>query len=171
MRKRIVTGWVMIGLAAFFVSQPRKGTVAWHKRKCLEAWYGQQRLEIARAKVSGFLGFPINAQSRLERENSDVLAHTRALVKLGHLETRTFFVNGDPLNAMSYAASAWLWPAKSSVYARSLSTNAIAIVIEHGEDIEVVKLQVASPNSVTVSAADSDLSRWEQIMASVNVRY
>ena len=153
MRKRIIIGLLVTGVAAFFVSEPRKGTVAWHKRKCLEAWYGQQKLEIARAKVSGFLGLPINAQARAERENSHILAHTRALVKIGHLEARTFFVNGDPLNAMSYAASAWLWPAKGSVYARSVSTNAIAIVIEHGEDVEIVKLQVASPNSVTAPEA------------------
>jgi hypothetical protein len=31
-RKRIVTGLLVIGVAAFFVSQPRKATVAWHKR-------------------------------------------------------------------------------------------------------------------------------------------
>ena len=41
MRKRIIIGLlavVVIGVVVFFLSQPKKGTVEWHKREYLGAW-------------------------------------------------------------------------------------------------------------------------------------
>jgi len=98
-RKRILIGLLavlVIGVVAFFVLQPRKGSVEWHKKEYLAA---KNRLE-------GHTWFsPIYeryCKSRPFRVVNDIEAHAlrermrvaqRALVDLGYLSERTFTVS------------------------------------------------------------------------------
>src|SRR5688500_6271167 len=89
-RKRIVIGLlgiVVIGAVAFFVSQPKKGTVEWHKREYLKAnhWgivdegvfrYASQKRQNA----------------RFERKRERIESNRRALIELGYLEERSVIV-------------------------------------------------------------------------------
>jgi len=99
MRKRTLIGAMavaVIGVAAYFLSQPRKGTLEYHKKGFL------------RAKNSWLLGkwLAKPAMSRLNRVYCQYKAeravfHEEALIELGFLHYRTFALsNSQPYEAV-----------------------------------------------------------------------
>ncbi len=92
MRKRIVIGLlavVVIGVVAFVLTRPKRGTVEWHKREYVAAksqLYSEGAL-IRRLKrfVADHLGLP--------RAYDRMAEHEAALLRLGFLEERTVVVS------------------------------------------------------------------------------
>ena len=97
MRWRIATGVLAFGLAVaiYFASQPRKGTVEWHKREYLTT---QRKLlgVPARPRLTGFFyritGRRQPERALLEKERSALLKHSEAsrtaLVEANYLVRR-----------------------------------------------------------------------------------
>jgi hypothetical protein len=87
-RKRLVIGAIavlVISIAAYVLSQPRKGTVEYHKRKYLEAGVPQWAL------VKGVPGF---VRHFYERRFSHAFEfHRRALIDGGYLRESVFVVS------------------------------------------------------------------------------
>ena len=95
MRKRIVIGLlavVVIGVVAFFVSQPKKGSVEWHKREyrdVMNQLSGRsvgQRFWRLRRQLTGesvYTDLPADISSRWE-------FHKQFLLDAGYLEQRAF---------------------------------------------------------------------------------
>src|SRR5688572_20585371 len=98
MRKWVVVGVALVAVAvgAYLLSQPRNGSLEYHKRKYLAAsragkWQGW-------IKKNG----PISLGAALDRRAMKVLAHhRRALIGLGYLEHRTVVVS-NPCDAVFY---------------------------------------------------------------------
>ena len=91
MRKRIIIGLlaiVVIGVVAFFISQPKKGSVEWHKR---EYENHMQRLDGKRTLFDR-----IRSAFGLARRPDRHMEHRRALIDLGYLEEREIILTNNP---------------------------------------------------------------------------
>src|SRR5215207_9499521 len=93
MRKRIIIGLlavVVIGVVVFFLSQPKKGSVEWHKREYLasresrkfEDWIGR--------------GPPVIRNAYWDRKWKRGEFHHHQLINLGYLEERIFVISNRP---------------------------------------------------------------------------
>jgi hypothetical protein len=98
-RKRIIIGLlavVVIGVVGFFVSQPKKGSVEWHKREYFEVrdqLLGRTWKDAARrfcARVTNASIFQQNSESRPPLW-AIFHRHEKALIDFGFLEKRTLF--------------------------------------------------------------------------------
>jgi hypothetical protein len=98
-RKRIIIGLLAVvvsGAVAFFVSQPKKGTVEWHKREYLEVrdqLLGRTWKDAARRFCARVTNASIFQQKRESRTALWAIfhRHEKALIDLGFLEKRTLF--------------------------------------------------------------------------------
>jgi len=93
MRKWVVAGLIVvvaIGVGTYLLSQPRRGTVEYHKRKYAEAGMPEWVLK---------KGVPAVLQNLYERRFvREFEFHRSALIELGYLERRLFVVtNRTPL--------------------------------------------------------------------------
>lgn len=103
MRKRILIGGIaviLIGIAAYMLSQPKKGTVQWHKAKYMECvnrmwgttlWgrvqrYAKQTVGIAAPEIPD------------RRAQTEARSHLSALVDLGYLSERRYVITNTSLN-------------------------------------------------------------------------
>ena len=84
---------VVIGMAAFFLSQPKMGSVEWHKRKYLDAWKRLNEQTLA-DKVKNFLnriaGRKVTTQFWSRENHERVQSHRAALLTLGYLDQQAF---------------------------------------------------------------------------------
>lgn len=84
-RKRLVIGAiaaVVIGVAAYVLSQPRKGTVEWHRRgylRAVEQVFEESLLERVTHIVENVAGIPLSGDGQEEAFNQ----HMRFLVTTG----------------------------------------------------------------------------------------
>jgi hypothetical protein len=94
-RKRIIIGLLtvaVIGVVAFYLSQPKKGTVEWHKREYVDAWkrVNEQTLaDKAKQFLNRIAGRKV-ARRAWTRDNERVQSHRAALLTLGYLEQQAF---------------------------------------------------------------------------------
>lgn len=102
MRKRLVIGAiavVVIGVGAYVFTQPRKGTVEWHKEKymkCFNRMWGNTlwaRTKRAATRVVG-LPPPTTPDPRAETQ---ARSHLTALVALGYLTERRYVITNQTL--------------------------------------------------------------------------
>lgn len=105
MRKWVVAGLVAlaVGAGAYLLSQPKKGTVEWHKKEyfsTLEQKYGQRLIDRARRSTYQRTGWRwlLSTQTVNERVKlqAKIDAHREALVRSGYIVERIFTVN-DPI--------------------------------------------------------------------------
>jgi hypothetical protein len=99
-RKRIVIGLLIlsvIGIAAFFFSQPKKGSVEWHKRKYVAALDYQPLVMRAhnlwrgiRGKPDAYVYFYLDENEREKERRAVIERHQRALIDAGYFERREF---------------------------------------------------------------------------------
>ena len=104
---------VVIGVAAYFLSQPKEGTIEWHKREYLKTlerlshntWKHKVQRVYCRVARRPFF------QSDLETYRSDIRTfegHQASLVRLGYLQearvslTNAFGTNGVDASAVRY---------------------------------------------------------------------
>lgn len=112
MRKRVIIGLlavVVIGVVAFFVSQPKRGTVEWHKdryralQRAIQHGTWPERAKnvlnrIVFGKVHGRLGVSTAWFEQLER-------HRRSLIELGYLEEREFVLSNRSIDHVIHESS------------------------------------------------------------------
>jgi hypothetical protein len=114
MRKRIAIGLlgaVVIGMVAFFLSQPTKGSVEWHKREYLDAWKRLNEQTLT-DKVKHFLnriaGRKVTRQVWPREDHERVQSHRAALLTLGYLDQQAFdFTNCSRAQVLSSPAFAF----------------------------------------------------------------
>ena len=130
MRKRIIIGLLIlsvIGIAVFFVSQPERGSVEWHKREYLRAeeWSRVERW------------IHINAPYKLEkaqarRKSEQRERHLKALFELGYLEERVFVLSNsltkERANAFWTLHDVFTNDALGVSCIRDMGTNTITVV-------------------------------------------
>jgi hypothetical protein len=154
MRKRILIGLlaaVLIGVVAFFVSQPKQGTLKWHKREYLAAmdrWTGTsfgQRFRQISAQLFG-----VTLQPEIRRDLAEkVVFHRRALIEAGYLEQRAFtLTNGLPKDVATRASMAaqTVLPAETRQF----------VVFMCGNN------QRAGP--LTIICVRQDIAKWEELV-------
>jgi hypothetical protein len=82
---------VVIGIAVYLLSQPKEGSVEWHKRE-----YRSARMSLAAATRSVSNGAPVQPLTRSERQPlvNKLYAHEEALLAAGFLAKRELPLNG-----------------------------------------------------------------------------
>jgi hypothetical protein len=95
----------VIGVAAYVLSQPKEGTVEWHKREYLDAmrWRWSDRLEVMWDRVTDKSNrrYRVFHPEDLKRRN----AHQAALVRLGYLQERTFYLTNRSAGEVASSAA------------------------------------------------------------------
>jgi len=110
-RKRIVIGLLslsVIGAAVFFFSQPRKGTVEWHKKQYVDArmrlWDKTLRDRMVRMVrvVTGKKDFGRRAEREYDSMISNEVTQEAILLEKGFLARRLVTVDFTNVNAVHY---------------------------------------------------------------------
>src|SRR5687768_12494047 len=104
MRKRIVIGVivaVVMGVAVYVFTEPRKGSVEWHKREYIKArdWVDKPRfVEWVKATFCKMTGTPYRTSARTDFDTvyKQRLASWHALRRLGYLREEMFFLEHQP---------------------------------------------------------------------------
>jgi len=154
MRKRIITGLVVmmvVGATVVFMSQPKKGSLEWHKREYLRARDGSRLVNNLKADWYR-MGGP---RPKPRVETSGVVAemeiHERALMALGYMEERTLEARFG-----GEAAARALWGAfamNATLRSKVIVERPMARVVQVGSDFVVVR------------SARQDMPKWEAIAA------
>ena len=100
MRRRLIIGAivaVVIGVAVYFLSQPKQGTVEWHKREyfsTLERVYGQRLIDRVRQATYRKTGWawvrPTQMLDHREQLRAKIESHRAALVASGYIVEHKF---------------------------------------------------------------------------------
>ena len=116
MRKRIVSGLLILsasGTAVFFFSQPKKGSVEWHKREYLAAVdriYGNTLMGKIRRFGTPLIPVPIPATPESEYRN--LRHHRAALIESGFLQEKEFVISNTNTLKVLTNITAKLYPLK-----------------------------------------------------------
>ena len=95
MRKRIViaaVAIVVVGVLAYVVSRPKRGSVEWHKREVIQAAKGDWR------DRAHNLWNRVTGREELFHSNDRRSSNLEALLRLGYLEQREFVVSNRSLD-------------------------------------------------------------------------
>ena len=149
MRKRIVIGLLIlsaIGIAVFFFSQPKKGTVEWHKREYVGAWkrlHQETLMDDAKRFVYWIAGgrSPVIVRTGSEYGAFRAQVHSNrcALINYGYVCERTFYLtNSSAVKVFSTQSfrDAWRNARREFLDAETPGTNVIAIMATR-EDMTV----------------------------------
>jgi hypothetical protein len=142
MRKRIVIGAiavVVIGAGAYVFSQPKEGTVEWHKQAC-----ESEARRIFKPTLFDRARRALDLPPRPNRYRE----HRRALVNLGYLEERQFILTNKPAKVL---------PAL-----RQWATNDL-------RQDRLWSMDVISNNILTVRAERHSLPKWEEAVRRIDV--
>src|SRR5687768_4528612 len=159
MRKRLVIGAiaaVVIGVAAYMLSQPKEGTLEWHK-----AGYLKERKKIERRTlVDQFERWYVKIRKpRIYTFRSvsddEFKTHTEALIRLGFLEAKRIRVTNAP-GQFSRMLDAGLTriPAERRLFTQVLT----------GPTLGPHALVVSFPDFVDVLAPKQDMALWERLI-------
>jgi len=133
-RKRIVIGLLIlsaIGTAVFFVLQPKKGSVEWHKRKYLEAY---DTGVLAALVVDRGMNAVDRMHWKFKRKRIEF--HRQALIDAGFFEQKQFvFSNRPPREAI-----------------RQVLSNSVAAFTNTTDLLEFPVIREITTNSITVVA-------------------
>ena len=103
MRKRVVLTAivaVVIGVAAYVISQPRKGTIEWHKAKfmkCFNRMWNDTLWGRTERLAKRLVGFPPPPTPH-PGAATEARSHLSALVALGYLAERRYVITNRSLN-------------------------------------------------------------------------
>ena len=165
-RRRLIIGAiaaVVIGVAAYMLSQPEEGTVAWHKMEYLRAQDDlagrtlpkQVKRLIQRLRFRiGFVPKPTIA-TPVKVKDGELQKHQSALIQLGFLEAKTIYIS-QPLGARVdsiVAETRTIIPEKRRQFAQ-LSTAPTLTV----------------PSFVTIVAPREDIPVWEKLIRKADVK-
>ncbi len=142
MRKRLVIGViaaVAVGVGANRLSQPRKGSVEWHKQAC-----ENEARRIFKPTLFDRVRRACDLPSRPNRYRE----HRQALVDLGYLEERQFVLTIEPAKALP-ALHRW-------------ATNEL-------QQDRLWSMDVISNNILTIRAERHSLGKWENAVRKIDV--
>src|SRR5688500_7864821 len=103
-RKRLVIGAIaamLIGVAAYVLSQPKEGTLEWHKR--------EYKSHMRRIGGERTLFDRIRSEFGLPRRPDRHLEHRRALIDLGYLEERNIILTNLTNNPEVFSKALVRW--------------------------------------------------------------
>jgi hypothetical protein len=157
-RKRLIIAAiavVVIGIGAYVLSQPRKGTVEWHKKQYLNAmkWSWSHRLMVTWDRIRGKGRSPHRILDARALERRD--EHRAALLRFGYLQERKF----------------WLTNQSARQVAFSVSTKAAEKVLVD-ERRSFLTLMIYGPgetNLLTLIAVGEDVPIWEELIRKADV--
>ncbi len=139
MRKGILIGLIAvmaIGVLAFLVSQPKRGTVEWHKREYKAAFEpGILDIEFLADRIPGAMqtAYWLRREKRIE-------IHRQALIEAGYFGEKVFIVTNRPPRKVAFA----VW---RTIHFEFLKTNDLAgIPIIRGIGSNSVRI-VAQPKA------------------------
>lgn len=148
MRKGVAIGLLAIttiGTVIFFTSQPRKGSVAWHKKEYLAAVKTLFRIR-STDRLRKRMGLPkesIDAtQSR--RLKFGLTEHQRTLLESGYLIERRFVISNRPVSVV-HGEMAAIWLA----------------LLKSGHELFTWLHTNTAANAVSVIGRAEDLPFWE----------
>jgi len=161
MRKRIIIGLVavvVIGVAALFLSQPKEGSVAWHKREYWAAkkalrpsWQYRLRTEYHRLTRTPDRRPVRGCESdELTQKVIKMMTSWDALVEHGYLTRKEFFLIHQPMSRV----------------ANHLKRAAQA---EFSADTIWELRSTSFENSIIVYAPLADRSKWEELIRKADV--
>jgi hypothetical protein len=159
-KKRIVIGLiaVLIGVAAYELLQPRKGSVEWHKREFRnarqemfgQAWYTPfERLYCDVVSKPHKLRTPTSREVESLKERQ--LAAQTALVKAGYLVERSFKVSNRDANSMM----------------EDLVKSARGVIPQ--ENFYFNRIVLVQSNLIVLAAVPDDLPKWEELIRNADV--
>jgi hypothetical protein len=152
-RKRIVIGLLIlsaIGTGVYLTapSEPKKGSVEWHKQEYLAARNGNSamfRLRSVWSRVTGDKFYTANYRYRSEGMQSN----RTALIRLGYLTERTFVISNRPTREV--ISNAWF----------NVSTNI---------DADFIRVEARrGTNIIEVSTVSGDIPKWEEAIRKADV--
>ena len=135
----------VLAVTAAALTGPPKGSVEWHKREYFKARKGSKVVLLLEAVRSGFTANPAGQPTDLERIN----VHLEALVKLGYLEERAFFVSNRP---------------PADVVGTLLLTASIPNELSHFGGVSNI-----GTNSITVIGRRENLPKWEKVIRQADI--
>lgn len=160
MRKRIVIGLLglvavaAIGVVAFVVSQPKRGSVEWHKREYISSFNGmlerrfKDKVKRLYVRVTKRRVPPMSDSERMVFEK-DVNAQRKALADLGYIVDRTFTISNCPVIAV---VDALMLPANVS---KAGGPFTVAVVV--------------NADRILISGPGTDVPKWEALIRRMDV--
>lgn len=166
MRKHLVTGAIaalVIGVAAYLLSQPEEGTVEWHKREYLRAQNDlagrtlEKQMKRLVQKLRLRIGFAPKPKmvTPARVKDGELQKHQRALIQLGFLEAKTIYIS-RPLGARVdriVDETRTIIPQKRRQFAQ-LSTAPTLTV----------------PSFATIVAPREDITIWEKLIRDADTK-
>jgi hypothetical protein len=154
---------VVLGVAAYILSQPREGTVAWHKKEYLRAQEElagrtlskktKRLIQSVRIKI-GFKPKPTMAVPARPKDG-ELRKHQRALIELGFLEEKTIRLSkplGGRVNSV-LEETAGIIPKKRRQFAELFPAPALAV-----------------PSFVRIVAPPEDMAIWENLVCKAEAK-
>ena len=154
MRKRIIISLLalaVIGVVAFFVSQPKEGSVEYHKRAYLHARDGSRFFNERRVDWYRISGHRPKFRPQTPDSLAEMEIHERALIDLGYIDERTFQTEFG-----AQAAARQLFTAfaiNGTLHRKVIVERPIARIVDFGS------------NYVVVRCARQDMPKWEAVLA------
>jgi hypothetical protein len=165
MRKRIVIAAiaaVVIGLGVYVVWEPGRGTVAYHKKRYVEAYYGRPLAEAAREFWAHLTRRPMNEVSRNAR-------------RFKRMEEQAA-VGFEEQSFKAATQGSWFWGELQNSWwkGRPRSTadvfvpvaGKLTFVAKDGRGLAIVS---NCTNAVAVLAPAEEMPRWEEWIRKANV--
>jgi hypothetical protein len=153
MRKRIaiaVLAIVGVGILAHALTEPKEGSIEWHKREYFKA-RGQNGsmirnfLRVVWSKINPRAAEP--PQENIDRMDS----HYEALMKLGYLEEKAFLVS----NRTSLAVADTLFFTHTNVFA--------------DKDVAFSRIDIGGTNIISIISPRDEMYKWERLIREADV--
>jgi type II secretory pathway component GspD/PulD (secretin) len=182
MRKRILIGLLaiaVIGVVAFVVSRPGKGTLEWHKKEYLAASNRLaenrfrdrlRRIYYAVTQKAGASKLPIirgksNLRTATERNMLKLEQHRKALVEHGYLNERHFALKYQPVDLMKINLANTLLNRPNVINARVwLSTEGDTILVTTRRHVMAQSSVSTRRNTIVVTAPRDVIAKYDELI-------
>jgi hypothetical protein len=143
---------MMIGVTAYLLSEPKQGSVEWHKREFLRA----QDWGIVDEGIHRF-GSQRWMSARRDWKINRMAHHQNALIKFGYLAERSVVLHNRTISDVL---------SNLTVVTVSLFTNRMVQLDEEFLDLD---FQTPDTNVIRLIAIKRDIDTWEQLIRKADV--
>jgi len=157
MRKRILIGLAVLavlGVGAYLLSQPSKGSVEYHKEKYREAYEWSNPTRDAQTPVVDWIILHApDAVNRFfwRRNRKRIDFHRNALLEAGYLVQRDFVVSNRPASDLAS------------------DLRKMSYVFTDTNDVAGIPFFWSATDGVRVRARASDIAKWEDVIRRFDV--
>jgi hypothetical protein len=154
-RKWVVVGVVLVAVSmgAYLLSQPRRGSVEYHKEEFLKAGILGPREDWILSHTPGILEAKAH-QAVWARKMKQHDFHRTALVELGYLDKRTFYVRNHEAEDVVIAI---------------MSRGYRDYLVDTNAAFRFVQAFEVETNRFTLVAVRNDMQRWQQFVRDADV--